>query len=132
MENNALKTGLTGTANTQVNRSNVAEEIGSGEVEVFATPSMVALMEAAAIQSLKPYLKADETSVGIRIEVSHLAATPLGMGVRAEAVLEKVEGRRLFFRVTAYDDKEKIGEGNHERIVVQRDRFWAKAQAKSS
>jgi predicted thioesterase len=54
------------------------------------------------------------------------------MGVRAEAVLEKVEGRRLFFRVTAYDDKEKIGEGNHERIVVQRDRFWAKAQAKSS
>ena len=132
MENNVLKPGLTGAAHTQVTGSNVAKEMGSGDVEVFATPAMVALMEGAAIESIKPCLKAGETSVGVRIDVSHLAATPIAMKIRAEATLEKVDGRRLFFHVAAYDDKEKIGEGNHERVIVQRDRFLAKAQAKGS
>jgi len=132
MENNVLKPGLTGAAHTQVTGSNVAKEMGSGDVEVFATPAMVALMEEAAIESIKPCLKAGETSVGVRIDVSHLAATPIAMKIRAEATLEKVDGRRLFFHVAAYDDKEKIGEGNHERVIVQRDRFLAKAQAKGS
>jgi fluoroacetyl-CoA thioesterase len=132
MENNVLKPGLTGATHTRVTGSNVAKEMGSGDVEVFATPAMVALMEGAAIESIKPCLKAGETSVGVRIDVSHLAATPLSMKIRAEATLEKVDGRRLFFRVAAYDDKEKIGEGNHERVIVQRDRFLAKAQAKGS
>ena len=132
MGTNGLKQGLIGNAHTQVDRSNVADEIGSGDVEVFSTPAMVALMEAASIQCIKPYLHDNETSVGVRIDVSHLAATPMGMTVRAEAVLENVDGRRLFFRVAAYDEKEKIGEGAHERVIVQRDRFLARVQAKGS
>ena len=125
-----LAPGLKGTAETSVTALNTAVALGSGEVEVFATPALVALMEAAAVQCVRGHLAPGETSVGTRLEISHMAATPRDMAVRAEAVLDAVEGRRLIFLVAAYDEREKIGEGRHERVVVQRDRFVAKIQAK--
>jgi fluoroacetyl-CoA thioesterase len=87
---------------------------------------MVALMEAAAVQALSGSLAEGETTVGTRIEASHLAATPLGAEVRAEAELTAVEGRKLIFRIVAHDQQQKIGEGLHQRMIVARDRFLAK------
>jgi len=126
----ALQTGIRGTAETVVEANLSAESMGSGEIEVYATPAMIALMEAAAVNCVKEHLEEGTTSVGIRLDVAHAAATPLGMKVRAEAVLERIDGRRLFFQVTAYDEKEKIGEGVHERVVVARDRFMSKVSGK--
>jgi len=128
MEN--LKAGMTGQAETIVQQSNMAVAMGSGEVEVFATPAMVALMEAAAVACVKPALASADTTVGVSIQTSHIAATPPGMKVKAEATLEMVDGRRLRFKVVAFDEKEKIGEGVHERVVVGRDRFLEKVRAK--
>jgi fluoroacetyl-CoA thioesterase len=125
-----LNPGIKGNAQAKVHDGNTALAMGSGEIEVFATPAMVALMEEAAVQCVKGSLGEGETSVGVRMEISHIAATPVGMGVRAEAVLQRVDGRRLFFQVVAFDEKEKIGEGEHERFVVQRDRFLSKVQSK--
>ncbi|GLI34595.1 thioesterase family protein [Desulforhabdus amnigena] len=125
-----LEPGMKGTSSGMVDAHNTAIAMGSGEVEVFATPAVVALMEAAAVQCLKGRLAAGETSVGVRMELSHIAATPVGMQVRAEASLEKIDGRRLFFRVTAYDEVEKIGEGEHERFIVQKDRFFSRVLGK--
>jgi len=125
-----LEPGARAAAETEVNSGNTAATMGSGEIEVFATPAMVALMEAAAVRCVRQGLSPEETSVGTRMEVSHVAATPLGMRVRAEAVLQKVEGRRLFFQVTAFDEKEKIGEGAHERFIVQREKFLGKVRDK--
>lgn len=130
-DRNGLQPGIKGTSQTSVGPGNTALFMGSGEIEVFATPAMAALMEAAAVACVKPYLPANETSVGINIATSHIAATPPGMKVRAEATLESVEGRRLLFRVEAYDDVEKIGEGRHERVVVDRDKFLGKVNRKS-
>lgn len=126
----SLAPGIKGTAETSVTALNTAVTMGSGEVEVFATPALVALMEAAAVQCVRGHLGPGETSVGTRLEISHMAATPRDMAVRAEAVLHAVEGRRLIFQVAAFDEREKIGEGRHERVVVQRDRFVTKVQAK--
>ncbi len=119
-----------GKAEKQVDAGNTALTMGSGEMEVFATPAMVALMEEAAVNCVKELLGPQETSVGIKMEVSHSAATPLGMSVRAEALLQNVEGRKLTFQVTAFDSREKIGEGRHERFVVNRERFLSKVQEK--
>ncbi|WP_244083171.1 thioesterase family protein [Desulforhabdus sp. TSK] len=125
-----LEIGMRGTAGGQVDPGNTAIAMGSGEVEVFATPAVVALMEAAAVQCLQGHLAPGETSVGIRMEMTHTAATPVGMKVRAEAVLEKIEGRLLSFEVTAFDAVEKIGEGKHERAVVQKERFVSRVLGK--
>jgi len=126
-----LTPGLVGTAAREVTEETTASAVGSGLVPVFSTPSLVALVEMAAVHALDGHLDAADTTVGTRIELSHVAATPLGMHVRAEAVLERVEGRLLTFRVSAWDGREKIGEGTHIRAVVSRDRFLAKVQAKS-
>ena len=127
-----LTPGLTGSAEREVTKETTASEVGSGLVPVFSTPSLVALVEMAAVHALERHLDETDTSVGTRIELSHLAATPLGMHARAEAVLERVEGRLLTFRVSAWDDREKIGDGTHIRAVVSRDRFMAKVQSKGS
>jgi fluoroacetyl-CoA thioesterase len=118
--------GLRGQATVRVTGDRTAQALGSGDLAVFATPAMVALMEAAAVQALSGSLAEGETTVGTRIEVSHLAATPVGMEVRAEAELTAVEGRKLIFTIAAHDQQQKIGEGLHQRMIVARDRFLAK------
>ncbi|SMC21217.1 Thioesterase superfamily [Desulfacinum hydrothermale DSM 13146] len=126
-----LKAGMVGRAETTVTDANVARTMGSGDVEVFATPAMVALMEAAAVACVRQFLGEENTSVGTSMRTSHIAATPVGMKVRAEALLEEVDGRRLIFKVSAYDEKEKIGEGVHERFVVHREKFLARVRSKA-
>lgn len=126
----ALVPGLRGEAAEEVTAENTALRYGSGSVEVYATPAVVALVERAAIAAIAPYMAAGETTVGTRVEVRHLAATPVGMQVRAMAELVEVEGRRLLFRVEVYDEAEKVAEGSHERFLVEEERFLRKAFAK--
>jgi fluoroacetyl-CoA thioesterase len=117
--------GLRGQVTWQVGERHSAESWGSGAVPVFATPSLVALMEAAAVEALRGHLADEDTTVGTRIDIAHLAATPLGDQVRAEATLVSVDGRRLVFDVVARDSVRRVGEGRHERRIVSRDRFLA-------
>ncbi len=125
-----LKPGIKGVASTRVNSEKTAIKMKSGEVPVFATPSMVALMEEAAVQCIKDFLPEDQTSVGTYLEIKHIAATPEDMEVRAEAILEEIDGKRLIFKVIAFDEKEKIGEGTHERFIVNKDKFLKKTESK--
>lgn len=127
---NALELGLRGEAKLIVDETNTATTCASGALPVFATPAMLSLMEKAAHESLLPYLAQGEASVGTHLDVRHLAATPLGMAVRAESELVGIDRRRLVFRVRAFDDRECIGEGLHERFVVDIARFMAKCEAK--
>ncbi len=124
-----LRPGSVGQARWRAEERHSAQAWGSGAVPVFATPSLVGLMEAAAMDALAGQLGEAETTVGTRIEVAHLAATPLGDEVRAEATLTAVDGRRLQFDVVAFDSRGKIGEGRHERVVVLRDRFLGKLRS---
>jgi len=114
-----------------VTEADTAAHWGSGLVPVLGTPAMVGLMEGAAVQALVGHLPPGRTSVGGRIDVRHLAPTPVGMRVRARAELLKVEGRRLVFRVEAWDEVERIGEATHERFIVDAERFIARAQTKA-
>jgi predicted thioesterase len=125
-----LRSGLCAEVTTVVDASNTAEALGSGTVPVFATPAMAALVEAAAVKAVAAVLSGEQTTVGVYLDLQHLAATPLGLTVRAEAKLVQVEGRRLTFRVTAYDDVEQIGIGTHQRMLVDTDRFLARTRAK--
>ena len=125
-----LKAGLLGQAETTVNESNTAAAIGSGALPVFSTPHMIALMENASMNAIAPCLEEGQGSVGVRIDVEHLAATPLGMDVRAESCLTKVEGRMLSFEVKAWAGDELIGRGSHQRCIVLNWRFMEKTQAK--
>ena len=109
---------------------NTAAAMGSGSLEVFATPAMVALMEQAAAESVNPYLKDEETTVGILMNVKHLSATALGGNVKAESVLTQADGRKLCFAVKAYDDAGLIGEGTHERFIVNSETFMERAVSK--
>jgi fluoroacetyl-CoA thioesterase len=122
----ALETGLVGDATTTVTRENTAAHVGAGGVEVFATPMMIALMENAAWGAVANHLEEGYVTVGTVVNVRHLAATPLGQQVRATAELIEIDRRRLVFRVEAYDEKQKIGEGIHERFIVSLDRFMKK------
>lgn len=107
-----------------------ASRWGSGLAPVFSTPALVGLMESAAVAALSGHLTAGQTTLGVRIDVRHLAATPVGMKVRAKAVLNAVEGRKLFFKIQAWDKVELIGEADHERFVVDEARFLGRVQAK--
>jgi len=119
----ALKLGMTGEATTTVAHENTAARVGAGGVEVFATPMMIALMENAAWRAVADRLEEGDVTVGILVNVRHLAATPPGQQVRATAELIEIDGRRLVFKVEAYDEKQKIGEGRHERFIVNLERF---------
>ena len=121
-----LRPGLVGSVSWKATERHSAEAWGSGAVPVFATPSLVGLMETAAMEALHGHLSDSDTTVGTRIEVSHLAATPIGDEVRADATLVSVDGRKLTFELVAYDSRQKIGEGRHERVIVSRDRFLAR------
>ena len=127
---NELPIGLKGQAETTVNEQNTAAAMGSGLLPVFATPAMLALMENAAASSIQPYLGEGEGTVGTRLEVSHLAATPIGLAVRAESELVAVDRRKLTFTVRAWGGEELIGEGTHQRFVIDNARFLEKALAK--
>ncbi|WP_206811944.1 thioesterase family protein [Paradesulfitobacterium ferrireducens] len=124
----SIEIGQIGRAETIVTVLNTAKALGSGLVEVFATPAMVALMEEAAVHALN--LGPEESSVGTALEIRHLAATPLGLKVWAVAEVIEIDRRRLVFKVEAYDEKEKIGEGRHERFIIDSAKFLEKVNAK--
>ncbi len=120
------------TKENSVTHEMLASSVGSGSVDVYATPMMIALMEQAASQLLVPYLDEGETSVGIRMDATHDAATPEGMMVSATAVVTGVDRRKVTFSITARDEKEVIGTATHERFIVAKEKFEAKAQSKKS
>lgn len=125
-----LELHMKGTATCVVDENNTALAMGSGALRVFATPAMVALMEKAAAESVAPHLEAGQGSVGTLISVKHTAATPVGMTVRCESELVEVDGRRLVFKVLAFDEAGPIGEADHERFVVNDEKFLARTYAK--
>lgn len=126
----SIEVGMTGQATLWVEDRHSAQFWGSGSLPVFATPAMVALMEAAAVNAIEVGLTAEETSVGTALQVTHSAATPLGVQVRANAEVVRVEGRQVDFKVSAYDSAGLIGEGTHQRVVVNSARFMQKVEAK--
>lgn len=126
-----LNVGIRGKYKLTVSEDKLACAVGSGAIPVFSTPWMVAIMEAAAQKSVADAVGEGNVTVGTKLDISHLAATPNGMEVRAESELLEVDGRRLVFRVTAYDEVEKIGEGMHERFIVAADRFVSKCNSKA-
>ena len=123
-----LKEGIERTEEVVVKDDKLATYLGSGTVEVFATPAMIALMEKTSWNLVQPYLPDGSTTVGTEVRVEHLRATPLGMKVRCSSVLNKVEGKRLFFSVDAWDERGKIGTGSHTRYIVETKRFLEKAK----
>ena len=125
-----LTVGMTAEKQEQVNPDNTAMRYGSGSAAVYATPAMVGLMEGTCLAAVDPHLPEGMATVGIRLDVRHLAATPIGLGVRATAELIEVAGKRLTFKMEAFDDKEKIGEGIHERYIIDVKKFMEKAQSK--
>jgi predicted thioesterase len=125
-----IETGLVGESSEIVTPEMTAASHGSGLVAAFSTPALVALMEGAAFQATRPLLPPGQTTVGIHVDVKHLAATPVGMRVRARAELTRVEGRRLEFKVEAWDDVDKIGEGTHARMIVDEGRFYERFENK--
>ena len=131
METN-VEPGLTGHAELTVTDAETAAHVGSGSVAVLATPVMIGLMEAAAVNAVDHLLPTGMRSVGTYVEVRHLAPTPVGMRITARAELVDVQGRTLTFRVVALDDREQVGEGSHRRAVVDEAQFSERARAKAA
>jgi predicted thioesterase len=127
-----LKSGLTGQAVVTVTEENTAKKFGSGSVNVFATPAMIGLMEKASIEAVDHLLPDEYATVGTKIDVKHLAPTPIGMIVIAKAGLEEIEGKKLKFKVEAFDEVEKIGEGTHYRYIVNLNDFLINSNKKIS
>lgn len=125
-----LELGTKATYSTIVDSNNTAKAMGSGSLEVFATPSMVAIMEKASTIALEPYLENGSTTVGTNMNVAHTSATPVGMKVTAEATVTNVDGREITFNVKAFDEVGLIGEGTHKRFIVYAEKFQSKANAK--
>lgn len=125
-----LKAGITGEARCLVTPETTAANLGSGALEVFATPAMIALIEKAAWQSVQPMLEEGCGTVGTALRVRHLSATPVGMEVVAKTELQEIDGRRLVFKVEVYDAKGMVGDGEHERFIVKNDSFLKKAKGK--
>ena len=125
-----LTIGIKGTAELVVTDDLTARQVGSGTVSVLATPMMIALMEKTCLQSVRPFLEEGQDTVGTRVDVSHTAATPVGMKVRCTSELIEIDRRRLLFRVTACDDAGVVGEGTHERFVIDIEKFQAKARTR--
>ena len=125
-----LHPGLTGSAELVVGDEHTAPRVGSGAIRVLATPVMINLIEAAALAAVEHLLPPGHQSLGTVLHVRHIAATPVGMGVKATATLEKVDGRTLHFRVEARDERELIGDGTHERVVVNVEKFDQRVKRK--
>ena len=127
----ALRVGLKGEAAVVVGDEHTAPRIGSGRIAVLATPVMINLMEAAALEAIEALLADGHQSLGTRLDITHVAATPVGMRVTATAEVVALDGRTVTMRVDAHDEKERIGGGTHERVVVDVARFDARVQAKA-
>ena len=125
-----IQTGLTCKKKITVTPEMTAAAMGSGALEVLATPSMIALMEGTAQEAVQNLLEDGQGTVGTRIDVRHLAATPVGMEVTCTAEVTEVDRRRIVFTVKAKDEKEVIGEGIHERFVIDNEKFFAKSRQK--
>ncbi len=125
-----LKVGMNNTVEAQSTEKTTAVEMKSGSLKVLATPAMMCLMEQAAAELVDHNLPDDLTSVGIAVNISHKAPTPIGLTVRAEAVITKIDGRKITFDVKAFDDIDEIGSGTHERLIVNKEKFQAKADGK--
>ena len=130
MDDSGLHIGIRGREEAVVTEDLLAQNVGSGLVKVYATAMMIALIEKAAVFSVEPYLESGQGTVGTHVDVSHCSATPLGMRVWAETELVGIDRRKLTFRVAAYDERGLIGEGRHERFIIDYARFQAKADAK--
>ena len=126
----ALRPGLRGEATLVVGEEHTAPRVGSGAIHVLATPVMINLFEAAALAAVERLLPPGHQSLGTVLNVRHIAATPVGMRVTASALVEKIEGRTIFFRLEAHDERELIGDGTHERVVVNVGRFDERVQRK--
>ncbi len=127
-----MEIGIKNTLEITVTGNLTAAAVGSGTLNVYATPAMIALIEETAWKSVAPYLEEGQSTVGTRLDVSHVAPTPLGMTVRCETELTEVDGRRLVFAVNVYDEAGLIGKGTHERFIIMSEKFQAKADSKKS
>lgn len=125
-----IKVGIKGYYETVVSDENTAASYGSGLLDVFGTPHMVVMMEKAAHDSLLPYLDEGTGTVGTKLDISHVAASPVGIKVWAESTVTSVDGRSIEFEVKAYDEKGLIGEGIHRRAVIMNEKFMAKCSTK--
>ena len=122
--------GMKGEAWTDVEKEDTAQVVGSGSLLVYATPCMVALMEGAACEAIAEALSEDQTTVGTALNIEHISATPVGLEVRAEAVVTAVEGKVITFDVKAFDEVGEIGHGTHKRVIINSQKFLEKAYAK--
>lgn len=125
-----ITVGMKGIAQTSVEREDTAAEVGSGSLLVYATPCMVALMEGAACEAISDAIPEGQTTVGISLNIEHLAATPVGLDVRAEAEVTAVEGKIITFELHAFDEAGEIGKGIHKRCIVNSQRFLDKTYSK--
>lgn len=125
-----IEIGMKGEVSTLAEKADTAAEVGSGSLLVYATPCMVALMEGAACEAIEAGLEENETTVGIELNIKHIAATPVGMEVRAEAEVTAVEGKIITFTLRAFDEAGEIGNGTHKRALVNSQRFLDKTYAK--
>lgn len=126
-----IKIGLKGSSAVTVNENQTASAWGSGLLPVYATPALIVLMESTAAKSVESYLDEGYSTVGTLVNIKHIAPTPPGMEVRCESELIEIDRKRLVFKVTAYDEKEMIGEGIHERFIINKVKFMAKASEKA-
>ena len=122
--------GLTGKSEMIVKEEDLVSQLGDVTVNVLSTPRLIQLLEAAAVDAIQDFIPTDQVSLGTEVKIKHLSATPLGMKVTASALLKGVEKNRLFFFVDAHDEKEKVAEGEHERVLISKDRFLQKLDKK--
>ena len=125
-----LEIGIKGRQDITVNDDNTAKALGSGELNVLATPAMIALIEETAWKSVAPSLEDGQGTVGTKLDVAHIAPSPVGIDVWCETELVEIDRRRLVFNVNVYDSKGKIGEGTHERFIINNEKFQSKADSK--
>ena len=123
-----LVKGKTATVTATVTDKNTAKAVGSGNLDVFATPMMIALMEQAACECLADSLEPGQSSVGTQINIAHTAASPLNVKINATATIENIDGRKISFAVTAHDEANEIGSGTHERFLIDTERFMKKLE----
>jgi fluoroacetyl-CoA thioesterase len=115
--------GISDELEEQTTEAQAARNLGTGTRSVYSTPSMIALMERTSFHLLQPYLSDGEGSVGTKVNISHIASTPIGMKVRVKSTVQEIKGRRITFAVEAFNEKEKIGEGTHERAIINLQKF---------
>ena len=125
-----ITVGMKAEVGTTVEREDTAKEVGSGDLLVYATPCMVALMEGAACEAIQEAMSENQTSVGTALSIEHISATPVGHEVRAEASVTAVDGKKITFSLVAYDEAGEIGRGTHTRVIVNTQKFLDKAYSK--